>query len=69
MTPEEFKANRKKLGLTQAQLAHIFKLNITTVQRFETPSEKKSGTKINPTAERVMEWLLAGYRPPEWPQS
>lgn len=69
MTPEEFKAARKKLDLTQAQLAEILGLDISTVQRFGTPQGKKSGSKVNPTAARVMEWMLAGYRPPQWPHS
>ncbi|WP_420415146.1 helix-turn-helix domain-containing protein [Roseibium sp.] len=67
MTDAEFKAARKKLGLTQPQLARILAVNLTTVQRFEMSPDKPSASKVNPTAARVMDWMLAGYRPPEFP--
>ena len=67
MTPEEFKAAREKLGLSLRQTAHILGVGQPTVTKWEMPPEAKSRAKPNPTAVRVMQWMLEGFRPPEWP--
>lgn len=70
MTPEEIKAARLSLGLTAAQVAHIMDVDVATVQAYEAPPGSASAPKrgVNKTAARVMGWLLAGFRPPQWPQ-
>ena len=62
--PAAFRAARDQLGLSAAQLARIMGVDPRTVRRWEDAS----GTRPpNPTACRVMEWMLSGYRPPEFP--
>ncbi|WP_068315807.1 helix-turn-helix domain-containing protein [Polycladidibacter hongkongensis] len=68
MAPEEFKAARKQLGLTQSELAKVLGVSLITVQRSEIPAEKKSSSKPHATMVRAMGWFLSGFRPPEWPQ-
>lgn len=66
MTPAAFKAARQRLELTAAALAHILAVETRTVQSWEAETgSRRRGPP--PTACRVMEWMLAGYRPPEWP--
>ena len=66
MTPAEFRAARHELGLTLDQLGAILATNPRTVRRWE----KDDGTRPpNPIACRVLEWMLDGYRPPEWPEA
>lgn len=65
MTPVEFKAARHKLGLSASQLGLILDTDPRTVRRWED----ESGTRPpNPIACRVLEWMLGGYRPPEFPK-
>lgn len=64
MTPAEFKANRNKLGLSAAELGEIINTDPRTIRKWE----HEDGTRPpNPVAVRVMEWLLAGWRPAQWP--
>lgn len=67
MTPSEFKAARLSLGLTAAALAHILGIDTRTVRRYESEAEGPSARDPNPIAVRVVEWMQAGFRPPEWP--
>lgn len=67
MTAEQFKAARIKLGLSVAQLAEILDTNASTISRWEAPESATTKTPLNPTAARVMQWLLDGFRPPQWP--
>lgn len=67
MTSEEFKAARIKLGLTVKQLAAILDKNHSTISRWEAQPNASTKTPIDPTAIRVMEWMLDGFRPPQWP--
>ena len=68
MEPEDFKAARRRLGLTQAELAHVLGTTPQTVRKYEMPADRSSARGVNPIAARVMRWLLDGWRPPEWPQ-
>ena len=62
MTPQQFKHNRRALGLSQASLASILNVNPRTVRRWE----EDDGTRPpNPIACRVLMWMLNGYQPPE----
>ncbi len=66
MTSEEFKEARHSLGLTLSELGHILSTDPRTVRKWEA----KQGTNArspNPVAVRVMQWMLDGFRPPEWP--
>jgi len=62
MTPEEFKTARQQLGLSAKRLGSILNVNERTVRKWEDMSGKRPP---NPIACRVLEWLLAGYQPPD----
>lgn len=68
MTPSQFKAARNELGLSQSQLGHILDVDPSTIRRWEMDPDRNTARPPNPVAVRVMKWMLAGYRPPEWPQ-
>jgi len=62
MYPDEFRMIRKKLGLTQAELAHW--LGYAGRGRI---AEVEGGSKaIPPLLERLMRAYGAGYLPPEY---
>ena len=67
MTPQDFKAGRKRLGLTQAELARILDTAPQTIRKWEMPEENSTARGVNPVAAQVMRWMLAGFRPPEFP--
>ena len=60
MTPAEFTAARKSLGLTQQKLGEGFGRSKRQVVTWE-----KDGP--DPLAVRYMQALLSGYRPSDWP--
>jgi DNA-binding transcriptional regulator YiaG len=65
MTPAQFQAARDKLGLTVRELGAILNSSQRTIRHWETAD----GTRPpNPIACRVLQWMLDGYRPPEWPE-
>lgn len=65
MTPAQFKDARNRLGLSASQLADIINSDPRTIRKWE----HEDGTRPpNPIAVRIMEWMLAGYRPPQWPK-
>lgn len=68
MTPNEFKSARRKLGLTQSQLGIILDTLPQTIRKWEMGEDCKTARSVNPIAARVMQWMLDGYRPPEWPE-
>lgn len=67
LTKEEFKAGRKSLGLSVYQLGHILNTTPDTVRKWEMPDYRNTARGPNPVAQRVLQWMLDGYRPPEWP--
>lgn len=67
MTGEEFKAARIKLGLSLLQTAQILDIDASTVKRWEAAESASTKTRVSPTAARVMQWMLSGFRPPQWP--
>lgn len=67
MTPEEFKEARRKLGLTQSQLGVILDTAPQTIRKWELPPDKSTARSVNPVAAQVMRWMMAGFRPPEFP--
>ncbi len=63
MTPAQFKEARQTLGLSTSKLGAILNVDPRTVRRWE----ENDGTRPpNPIACRVVQWMLDGYRPPEW---
>lgn len=63
MTPAAFAEARKSLGLTQAQLAATMGLSAREIlARWETGAHA-----IPPTAARLLQAYLDGYRPADWP--
>lgn len=68
MTPAEFKEARRKLGLTQGQLAAILDTAPQTIRKWEMNETRSTARSVNPIAARAMQWMLNGYRPPEWPK-
>lgn len=67
MTPEEFKAARRALGLTQSQLARILGITPQTLRKYEMPPTRSTHRSVHPTVARAVNWLCDGFRPPEWP--
>ena len=67
MTPEDFKAARRRLGLTQAQLGRILDTAPQTIRKWEAHDGASTARAPNPVAARVMRWMLDGFRPPEFP--
>lgn len=67
MTPAEFKQARQSLGLSAARLGKILNTDPRTVRKWEAETGNSSRPP-NPIACRVLEWLIDGYRPPQWPK-
>ena len=64
MTPEEFRAARARLGLTQFAMARL--LGFSHLSRI---SEMENGkTNISASVERLLRAYLDGYRPGDWPE-
>jgi len=68
MTPEQFKAKRNELGLTQSQLALILGMTGAnsglTIRRWEMPETASSARPPNPTACKIlMNWNVP---PSKW---
>lgn len=66
MTPTKFKEARHKLGLSASQLGAILNTDPRTIRKWEA-EDVASARPPNPIACRVLEWMVAGYRPPEFP--
>ena len=66
MTQEEFRAIRKRLGLTQAQLADV--LGYGGVMSISIMERKSNPQPIPRRLMMLMRALDAGYRPPNWPR-
>ena len=63
MTPLQFKLARQSLGLSAARLGRILNSDPRTVRRWESDDDPRP---VNPIAARVVQWMLDGWRPPEW---
>lgn len=62
MTPTEFRAARKQLGLNQQALADHFGVSKSIVQKWEA-----GAVDVAALAARYMAALMSGYRPDDWP--
>lgn len=69
MTSTEFKEARIALGLSQAQLGAILNTNPATIRKWEADADRSTSRSPNPVASQVMNWMLAGFRPPEFPKA
>jgi DNA-binding XRE family transcriptional regulator len=70
-TSRDFKKARRDLNLSVTELAKILNSNSRTVRLWEQEAENtydRSPRPPNPIACRVLQWMLDGYRPPEWPE-
>ena len=63
MTPNEFKAAREALSLSQAELARILRTEKRTVERYEATPGTSNARKIPPLVAAVVEWLRDGVPP------
>ena len=69
MDHNDFRAARERLGLTQAELAKILGVTPRAISHWEAdPDRVVTARKPYPTAVKAMEWMLKGYRPPEFPR-
>jgi len=64
MTSAEFRKARRKLGLSINDLGIILDTDPRTIRRWEDEEQERGP---NPVAARALEWMLAGFRPPQWP--
>jgi ribosome-binding protein aMBF1 (putative translation factor) len=62
----DFKQAQHKLGLSDSELGAILNTNLKTIRLWKSEHSDRSP---NPVACRVMEWMLAGFRPPQWPKN
>ena len=67
ISPEEFKAARKALGLTLPQLAVLLDTDPKSLRCIECDPSQSMHRKPAPRMVRLLEAYLAGYRPPDWP--
>ena len=70
-TSRDFKKARHDLNLSVTELARILNSNIRTIRKWEQDEnsfQDGSPRPPNPIACRVLQWMLDGYRPPEWPE-
>jgi DNA-binding transcriptional regulator YiaG len=68
MTPADFKQARQSLGLSAQAMADILDVNIATVQKWEAPAGAKTARKPDAIAVRALQWMLDGFRPPQFPR-
>lgn len=63
-TPEEsFKAARRKLGLSTAQLGKVIRVNPATVRRWEMDPKYNSHRAIPGPVAVLLDWLADGIKP------
>ena len=67
MDNAEFKAARLALGLSLSELGRILDVDDRTIRKWEASADRSTSRAPNPIAGRVIEWMLAGWRPPQWP--
>jgi len=67
MNNHQFKKARHQLGLTLSELGHILNTDARTIRKWEAGSECSTSRHPNPIASRVMQWMLDGYKPKQWP--
>ena len=67
MTHDELRAARAKLGLEQTRMAAVLAVDLKSYQRWEASPDMAYSREVPPLVARVVQWLLDGFRPPEFP--
>lgn len=67
-THTKFKEARRKLGLTQSNMAFVLSVSPQHVRRMETDPDNNSARPVNGTTARLVRAYLDGYRPADWPE-
>ena len=62
MTPNEIRNARRRLGLTQAQLAAVMGVRGPTISEWERGARSPGDTSA-----RLLQAYRDGYRPDDWP--
>ncbi len=68
MTSQEFKSARRMLGLSLSELGNILNTDPRTIRKWEADDSASTSRGPNPVACRAVSWMLAGFRPPQWPE-
>lgn len=63
-TPQGFKEARRQLGLSASRLGAILDVDPSTIRRWEMSDDRSTSRPPHPTAARVLQWMLDGFRPP-----
>jgi DNA-binding XRE family transcriptional regulator len=61
--PAAFREARATLGLKREQLSAILQVHAETIEKWETDGARGAPS----VAGEVMQWMLDGFRPPDWP--
>ena len=64
MTPDNIRTTRKKLGLSQPQLAALMGRRQASVSDWETGKHSPDGASL-----RLLQAYADGYRPADWPKT
>lgn len=67
MTPDEIRAAREALGLTQQQLGALLDTDRQSVTRMEMDPEARTHRAPAPRMVRLLRAYLDGHRPADWP--
>lgn len=68
MRPEDFKAGRRRLGLTGSELGLVLDTAPQTIRKWKMGEERSTARSVNPVTAQAMRWTLVGFRPPEFPR-
>ena len=68
MTPDEIRAARIYLGLSQSEMASMLDSDAQTVRRMEMHPDAHTFRKPAPRMARLLSAYIFGYRPSDWPQ-
>lgn len=63
MSPDDFRARREALGLTQSELAALLRVSKKTVQRWEAPGNLVSARNVPGPVAALLDALRDGWRP------
>lgn len=67
MTPDQLAEARRKLGLTQSQLAAMLETDAQSVRRMEMPPTASTSREPAVRMVRLLRAYLDGWRPDDWP--
>jgi DNA-binding transcriptional regulator YiaG len=67
MQPDDIRAARLALNLTQAQLGRLLETDGQTIRRMELDPSASTFRKPAVRMERLIRIYLSGYRTPDWP--